>query len=139
MMNLSENFTLEELCVTKNSNFRAMQMSPNPIVVDNLKRLCSAILQPLRNHLQRPLTVNSGYRSEMLNKYVKGAANSYHIYGCAADLKMDNWKMAYECAAFVASNCPFNECILSCNKHSIWLHVAYRLGDTKNYVGFQQY
>ena len=99
----------------------------------------SEVLQPLRDHVGKPLIVNSGYRTVALNNYLKGAKNSYHIYGCAADLRMDNWEMAYDCASFVTRELPFNEVIISKRDSSIWLHVAYRMGDTKRYVGFWEY
>ena len=131
---------MRELCVTSYSTFKATQENPSPVVVDNLKFLAEHVLQPLRDHIMKPLTINSGYRSSALNNYVKGAKNSYHLYGCAADIKMDNWEMAYRCAAFVTGYLiPFNECIICKLGPTLWLHVAFRRGDTKHYVGFKEY
>lgn len=137
---LSPNFTLEEMCRSKTAATRFILNEPSdPVVLENLKRLAERVLQPLRDHVGKPLIVNSGYRTVALNNYLKGAKNSYHVYGCAADLKMDNWEMAYDCASFVTRELPFNEVIISKRDSSIWLHVAYRMGDTKRYVGFWEY
>lgn len=34
----------------------------------------------------RPITINSGYRTYQHNKNIGGASNSYHLYGLAADI-----------------------------------------------------
>lgn len=43
-------------------------------------------LQSLRDHVQRPITVNSGYRSPAHNTASGGASSSYHVRGMAADI-----------------------------------------------------
>ncbi len=43
------------------------------------------ILQQIRDNFKRPMTISSAYRSYSHNKAVGGAANSYHMYGMAAD------------------------------------------------------
>ncbi len=44
------------------------------------------VLQDIRDHFGRPVTVNSGYRTEAHNKKVGGASYSQHKYGVAADI-----------------------------------------------------
>lgn len=44
------------------------------------------ILQKLRDHFSRAITINSGYRTPSHNKRVGGASNSQHLYGTAADI-----------------------------------------------------
>ena len=36
----------------------------------------------------RPITINSGYRTESYNKKVDGAKQSQHLYAAAADIKV---------------------------------------------------
>ncbi|MDH4379906.1 MAG: D-Ala-D-Ala carboxypeptidase family metallohydrolase [Vampirovibrionales bacterium] len=43
-------------------------------------------LQALRDILQRPITITSGYRSPQHNKTVGGHPLSYHLRGMAADI-----------------------------------------------------
>lgn len=45
-----------------------------------------AYLQKARNHFGRPLIITSAYRTVTHNARERGAANSNHIYGCAADI-----------------------------------------------------
>lgn len=82
-MKLSEHFTLEEFIAT--SQYR-LQDVPAPSAQENMKRLCSLILEPLRQHLGYPLHVNSGYRSFMVNQAIGGAKGSAHLSGRAADI-----------------------------------------------------
>lgn len=42
-------------------------------------------LQKIRDHFAKPLIITSGYRPSGYNAGIGGAANSYHVYGRAAD------------------------------------------------------
>ena len=44
------------------------------------------VLQEIREHFGKPVTISSGYRTESYNKKVGGAAYSQHKYGTAADI-----------------------------------------------------
>lgn len=47
----------------------------------------SLVLEAVRRSLgDTPVVLNSGFRSPLLNARVGGAARSYHLTGCAADL-----------------------------------------------------
>lgn len=46
----------------------------------------AARLQKIREHFERPVTVNSGYRTAAHNQAVNGSVNSQHLYGKAADI-----------------------------------------------------
>lgn len=52
------------------------------------------VLQDARNHFDSPITITSGCRCETHNKAVGGASNSQHLYGRAADFKVENAKPA---------------------------------------------
>ncbi len=45
-----------------------------------------AKLMELRNTLERPVYITSGYRCPRYNQKVGGVANSYHLIGLAADI-----------------------------------------------------
>ena len=44
------------------------------------------VLQQIRDHFGKAVTINSGYRTPAHNKKVGGAAYSQHLYGTAADI-----------------------------------------------------
>ena len=45
-----------------------------------------AVLQNIRNHFGKAVTINSAYRSPVYNKKVGGVSNSQHVKGTAADI-----------------------------------------------------
>ena len=76
-------FTFKELIKTDTG----LDNLPNDMnVIKNLVRL-SEFLQTIRNELQLPIIVNSGYRSKEVNESVGGVSSSYHVKGLAADIK----------------------------------------------------
>lgn len=80
-MTLSPNFSLPD--------FASKDMAAFPeSVKSNLAELFNN-LQVLRNHLEKPIIINSGYRSENYNKSIGGAKNSQHVLGNAADIRVD--------------------------------------------------
>lgn len=46
------------------------------------------VLQKIRTHFGKPVTITSAYRTPVRNKAVGGEAYSYHLYGMAADIKV---------------------------------------------------
>ena len=76
-------FTFTEMTKTDSG----LDNIPNDMnVIRNLVRL-SEFLQIIRNELQLPIIVNSGYRSKEVNESVGGVLSSYHVKGLAADIK----------------------------------------------------
>lgn len=57
----------------------------DPVFVDmDLVKL----LQQIRDHFGKPLTITSAFRTASHNKNVKGATYSQHCYGKAADIRV---------------------------------------------------
>lgn len=50
------------------------------------------ILQKIRDHFGKSITVNSGYRCSAHNKEVGGNSGSHHMRGMAADIRVDGVK-----------------------------------------------
>lgn len=46
------------------------------------------VLQKIRDHFGKPVTINSAYRTPGKNKQVGGATYSQHLYGTAADISI---------------------------------------------------
>lgn len=86
---LSKNFNLYEFlhsdtAIANGITDKQLEIDCKHIL--NLTRLCANILQPLRTILNKPIHINSGYRSNELNKLVNGSKNSDHMEGKAADI-----------------------------------------------------
>ena len=48
------------------------------------------VLQAIRTHFGKPVTITSAYRTPTHNKSVGGTTYSQHLYGMAADIKISN-------------------------------------------------
>ena len=91
-MQLSNNFTFEELTSTSRTNLLAINREAalnDPVIINNLKILATKVLQPIRDFYSKPVKVTSGYRSKTLNIAVGGSQTSQHSHGEAADIQVD--------------------------------------------------
>ena len=119
-MNLSKNFTLEELTVTKSG----LANKPNLEQVGRLTDLCVNVLQPLRELYGNSITINSGFRSEAVNQAIGGAATSQHCKGEAADCDTaDNAKLF----RIIREHLMFDQLIWEGgdNIQPAWVHVSF--------------
>jgi len=89
-MKLSNSFSLSEMLKSNTANRRGIeeQYKPSKEVIDNLTKLCKKVLQPIRDSLEMPVRVTSGYRCEELNKAIGGSSKSQHVKGEAADIEL---------------------------------------------------
>lgn len=64
------------------------------------------VLENVREHFNKPVIINSGYRTPEWNTRVGGAKNSYHMKGMAADIvvKGVNAKQVAEYASVIMQN-----------------------------------
>ena len=85
-MNLSKNFELTELIYSNAADSYNIENTPGRIELENLKKLCNEILQPIRDKFGKSIYVNSGYRNPKVNRLVGGSSSSQHTKGQAADI-----------------------------------------------------
>ncbi|MDD6896786.1 MAG: D-Ala-D-Ala carboxypeptidase family metallohydrolase [Bacteroidales bacterium] len=133
--NLSPHFTLDEMQRSTTADLHHVTNVAPPEAVDCLRQLCLEVLEPLRQHLQAPVIINSGYRCPRLNTLVKGARNSQHMLGQAADIRTESARQAIEMMHFIMDNCRFDQLILENNAQGKrWVHVSYNAGKNRQQV-----
>lgn len=128
-MKLTTNFSLAELTASQVAARKGIPNNPTAGQIENLKKLCESILQPIRNHYDAPVIISSGYRSPELCVVIGSSIDSQHAKGCAADLQVvgvDNKSLA----KYIKENLDFDQLILEFYKedegpHSGWVHVSY--------------
>ena len=141
---LSPHFTLGELC--KTSAKTADGNIPSHVHIENLKRLCGW-LEMLRSEWNKrygegddPIVINSGYRSEAVNKAVGGVKGSNHLTGCAADIRVAGIEQLVRYATILLdisdeSQEDFDELLLERSpRGGYWLHFAVRPSDNRRKV-----
>jgi hypothetical protein len=127
-MNLSQNFTLQELVKSHEATRKGLANTPTQEVIGNLQDLSNLVLQPIRDHFDKSVTVNSGYRSPEVNAAVGGSKTSDHCKGQAADIEIAGVPNA-ELAEWIRDNLAFTQVILEFYTQGIpdsgWVHVSY--------------
>jgi hypothetical protein len=141
-MNLSENFTLQELIYSDTAIRMGLDNKPNDETVENLKILCENILEPIRTYFNNPLIISSGYRSETLCKAVGSSSKSQHIKGQAVDFEIFGIPNK-EVSDWIVQNLNFDQCILEFwnenEPNSGWVHCSYsKEGNRKQYLKAQK-
>lgn len=127
-MNLSANFTLKELTKSDTATRLGLDNTPDEQALENLKTLCEKVLQPVREHFGKSVTVNSGYRSPESNAAVGGSKTSDHCKGQAADIEIVGVANA-DLAQWIMDNLDYTQLILEFYTPGIpdsgWVHVSY--------------
>ena len=127
-MNLSANFTLKELTKSDTATRLGLDNTPDDEALENLKTLCEKVLQPVREHFDKSVTVNSAYRSPESNAAVNGSKSSDHCKGMAADIEIVGVANA-DLAQWIMDNLDYTQLILEFYTQGIrdsgWVHVSY--------------
>lgn len=128
---ITKNFTLKELTYSATAVKKGIDNKPTEEHYKNMVSLCKNVLQPLREKLGKPITVNSCYRCPKLNTAVGGVKTSQHCNGQAADIEVMGMSN-YDLACYIRDNFDFDQLILEfCDnlkndKNSGWVHVSYK-------------
>ena len=127
-MNLSENFSLLELTKSQTAERKDIDNTPSTEHQENLKRLCERILQRVRDHFGRVVSVSSGYRSQELCLAIGSKITSQHAKGEAADFEIFGVSNK-ELADYINEHLDYDQLILEYWKESDpnsgWVHCSY--------------
>jgi len=117
-MNLSPNFTLDELTHTDQRN---MDNTPNDVELENLVRLAEFLEQVKEVLGGKPIIVNSAFRSKAVNDAVGSKDSSQHRRGCAADIRVPGMKPDEVVRAIIEAGLPYDQVIREFDR---WTHVS---------------
>ena len=144
---LSPHFTLGELC--KTSYHTADGNIPSHVAIENLKRLCIwlELLRDQYNELygdgdhEIPIIINSGFRSEEVNRKCNGAKGSNHLTGCAVDIHCYGPEQMIRMARILldiadGTKRDFDELILEKRGTTYWIHFAVRPSGNRRKILF---
>lgn len=127
-MKLTKNFTLAELTKSETALRKSIPNEPDQVITNSLILLTEKVLQPVRDHYDAGVKINSGYRSPEVNVAVGGSKTSDHCKGQAADIEIPGIANA-EIANYIKENLKFTQLILEFYTPGIpdsgWVHVSY--------------
>jgi len=117
-MLLTPHFTLEELTHT---DHREYDNTPNSSEINNLKRLAE-MLEEVKTLLDnKPVMINSAFRSKAVNDAVGSKDTSQHRVGCAADIKVPGLTPDQVVQAIKNSPIQFDQLI---REFDSWTHIS---------------
>ena len=132
-MKLTNNFSLSEMIKSQTAERKGINNNHNEDNIENLQRLCEHILQPVRDHYGKVVSVSSGFRSPELCVAIGSSINSQHASGQAADFEIYGVSNK-ELADYIADNLDFDQLILEFWKpeepNSGWVHCSYKGADS---------
>ena len=150
-MKLSEHFTLGELCKT---SYHPLDGNiPSHVAIENLKRLCQWLEVMRKRYNEKygflskekdkemPVIINSGYRSEDVNRMCGGAKGSNHLTGCAVDIRCYGPEQMIRMSGILldiadGTKRDFDELILEKRGSTYWVHFAVRPKDNRRKILF---
>lgn len=118
---LSEHFWLSEFTRSDYAARNGLEIIPTELETENLRRLCTTVLEPVRLELAVPMFITSGLRPVWLNKAIGGSSTSDHMQGCAADFIAYGMSPRRVCERIVKMDLPFKQLILEFDQ---WTHVS---------------
>ena len=127
-MKLSNNFSLNELTKSQTAERKGIDNTPSAEHQENLRSLCTHVLQPIRDHFSRVVSVSSGYRSPELCTAIGSKITSQHAKGEAADFEIFGVSNK-ELADYINDTLDYDQLILEYWKESDpnsgWVHCSY--------------
>ena len=128
-MKLSKNFHLSEMTKSQTAVRKGLANIPGEQHTENLRLLCERVLQPIRDHFGKVVTISSGFRDIILNRHLGSADSSQHCLGMAADIEIFDLPNN-ELSDWIKENLMFDQLILEYydsaeGPNSGWVHVSY--------------
>lgn len=124
-----KHFTLSEFfrssTAAKNGIKNEPSIDARATVVRNINLLVDNVLDPVRDMVNTPIIITSGYRCPQVNRLVGGVDNSQHMSGCAADFHVKGFtpSMMYEVFLYIFNTLEYDQLIYYRSKNII--HVSY--------------
>ena len=128
MKKISKHISYSEGVYSITANRLGLPNDPSDEHLANMELLAEKVFEPLREHVQHPIKINSFYRGPQLNKAIGGSHSSQHCKGQAMDIDdtysyMSNADM-YE---YIKNNLNFDQMIWEFGTigNPDWVHVSY--------------
>jgi len=136
-MQLTKHFSLKEFTKSQTADRKGLDNTPPQDIIPKLSFLATQILEPLRERIQKPIIITSGYRSPELSLAIGSSQLSQHCKGEAVDIEALGMS-TLNLAEMIINHFPFDQIILECYKkgdmNSGWVHVSLTSGENRGEV-----
>ena len=136
-MQLTKHFSLREFTKSQTAERLGIDNTPPQDIIPKLSFLATQILEPLRERIQKPIIITSGFRTPDLSKAICSSENSQHCKGEAVDIEAIGMS-TLNLAEMIINHFEFDQVILECYKqgdmNSGWVHCSLKSGDNRKQV-----
>tara|TARA_R110002012_G_scaffold223032_1_gene394967 strand:+ start:176 stop:640 length:465 start_codon:yes stop_codon:yes gene_type:complete len=127
MKKISNHISYKEATHSNYAKQYKISNKPTAAHIKNMELIAEKVFEPLREWVKGPIKVNSMFRSEDLNRGIKGAPNSQHLTGNAIDITTMGKKSNLEMFYYIKDNLDFDQLIWEFGEEDpMWLHVSYK-------------
>lgn len=123
-------FTLSELKRSATADKLGINNSIPLSIIPNIEILINQVLDPIREYMNEPIYVNSGYRCPLLNKAVGGVPGSQHVLGQAADITTHSRASNLIMERYIEENLTFDQMIV----YKDFIHISYKLTGNRHQI-----
>jgi hypothetical protein len=122
MTRLTPHFTLEEFTFSQTAARKGIDNTPHEGILDNLCILANG-MEDVRNLLNAPIHVSSGYRCPELNDLLGSKRTSQHTQGLACDFTSNAYGSPQIIFAdIISSDIRYDQLILEFDR---WIHISF--------------
>ena len=122
MTRLTPHFTLEEFTFSQTATRKGIDNTPHEGILDNLCILANG-MEDVRNLLNAPIHVSSGYRCPELNDLLGSKRTSQHTKGLACDFTSNAYGSPQIIFAdIISSDIRYDQLILEFDR---WIHISF--------------
>jgi len=123
MDNISKHITYFEATQSPTATKLCINNNPDKAQLEAMKLVAEKCFEPLRVWYGKPIKVNSFFRSDLLNRAVKGAITSQHKKGEAIDIDAGSKEENKKLFEWIKANLIWDQVI---NEYDFsWVHVSY--------------
>ena len=123
MENISKHITFTEATHSPTATKLGINNVPDKVQLEAMKLVADKCFEPLRTWYGKPIKINSFFRSDLLNRAVKGSLTSQHKKGEAIDLDAGSKEENKKLFEWIKANLVYDQVINEYNYS--WVHVSY--------------
>ena len=128
MENISKHISFAEATQSPTAAKLGINNNPDKAQLEAMILVAEKCFEPLRTWYGKPIKVNSFFRSDLLNRAVKGSLTSQHKKGEAIDLDAGSKEENKKLFDWIKANLDFDQLLNEYNYS--WVHISY--SKTKN-------
>lgn len=119
---LTADFHLSEFIRSQTADRRGLDNTPTASAMGNIRNFLAPGMQEVRDLINAPIHISSGYRSPIVNAAIGGSTKSQHMDGMACDFTAPFFGTPKDIARVIAaSKIKFDQLIMEGG----WVHISF--------------